>query len=183
MKTRLSRFLPIIIALIFFATLYAGLQRDPQRITVQYNRNAIPTISLEDLHQPEQLISTESLKGESFLLHIWASWCSVCLRESPFLRKLSEQPELTLYGLNYRDSRQAALAALNKHGNPYQKTLFDPEGTLTLALGAYGTPSTYLFDHQGIIQFHYIGELDLAVWEQEFIPRIKQLRNTTTEEK
>jgi len=46
-------------------------------------------------------------------------------------------------------------------GNPYVETLLDPDGTISIELGAYGVPETFLLNTKSkkIIK-KYIGPLD-----------------------
>lgn len=102
-------------------------------------------------------IQTASLKGEPFVLNVWASWCTNCRAEHPLLSELAGT--VPLYGLNYRDKGDAARAWLIRAGNPYRAVLADPDGKLALELGVYGTPETYLFDADGALLARHTGEL------------------------
>ena len=44
-------------------------------------------------------------------------------------------------------------------GNPYSKILTDFDGTISIQLGAYGVPETFLINKDSKILKKYIGEL------------------------
>ena len=53
----------------------------------------------------KELRSEEIFNNNKFyLLNIWASWCKPCRDEHPFLMKLSENKNIKIIGLNYKDS-------------------------------------------------------------------------------
>jgi len=77
--------------------------------------------------------------------------------------------------LNYKDNAEDATQWLSEWGNPYRMTGADRDGKVAIELGVYGTPETFLIDKTGFIRYRYAGALNEAVWEKEFLPRIKQL--------
>ena len=82
------------------------------------------------------------------------------------LNQLAEQG-VRIVGLNYKDSRPAALRWLQERGDPYQLNLFDPRGELGFDLGVYGAPETYLLDAEGIVRHRRVGVVDERIWAGE----------------
>ena len=72
---------------------------------------------------------------------------------------LSNLENLTIVGLNYKDKPINAKQFINDLGNPYSKILTDPDGTISIQLGAYGVPETFLINQESKILKKYIGEL------------------------
>lgn len=164
-----------LLALILGVLLYSGLKRDPHRIELAVNNRPFPAFSLTELQQPAQLITQDQLRGKVTVMNVWASWCASCKQEMAALGQIaSTLPGVQFYGLNYRDERQSALNTLQRYGNPYQKSLYDPQGILALAMGVYGTPETWLIDADGVIRQRYAGEMTPAVWQQQFMPLLAQ---------
>ncbi|MDA5533851.1 DsbE family thiol:disulfide interchange protein [Yersinia mollaretii] len=170
-----------LLAFVLGVLLYSGLKRDPHRIELAVNDRPFPAFSLTELQQPaqlttqDQLITQDQLRGKVTVMNVWASWCASCKQEMAVLGQIaSTLPGVQFYGLNYRDERQSALNTLQRYGNPYQKSLYDPQGTLALAMGVYGTPETWLIDADGIIRQRYAGEMTPAVWQQQFMPLLAQ---------
>ena len=82
---------------------------------------------------------------------------------------------IPIYGLNYRDNRDQALQWLARLGDPYVATGYDPDGAAGLDWGVYGAPETFLMDARGIVVYKHLGPLSLAVWREEFMPRIQAM--------
>lgn len=165
---------PLSIFLLFSILLWKGLWLNPHYLpSVQVGRK-LPEFNLQSL-QTASTFSAKQFNGQVSLLNVWASWCSACAEEQVFLLKLSQEG-VPIYGLNYKDKPQDALQWLNEWGNPYQAIGKDVNGKVAIDLGVYGAPETFLIDANGEIQFRHAGPLNETVWEQEFVPRIKRLR-------
>lgn len=170
---RVWKFLPLLffvgLGLLFWRGLYSNLQELP---SAQVGK-PLASITLPDLNTPSRTISMDRLKGKVRLLNIWASWCSSCAEEQVFLLKLAHNG-FPIVGLNYKDDPESAKAWLREWGNPYQRIAMDPEGKAAIELGVYGTPETFLIDKKGVILYRFAGVLNDAVWQKEFIPRIRE---------
>ncbi len=163
-------------ALALAVLLFLGLGEEPQRIDLAQQNQPLPGFTLETLASPAQQLTREQLLGKPTVLNVWASWCVSCRQELAQLAEIVATLDtgVQFYGLNYRDERTAALHTLQRYGNPYQQTLYDPQGTLALALGVYGTPETWLIDAKGIIRQRYAGEMTWQVWQQQFAPLLQE---------
>ena len=89
---------------------------------------------------------------------------------------LAEEKGVPIIGLNYKDNRDDALVWLDDLGNPYQKTIYDPKGTLGFDLGVYGAPETFIIDADGIVRYRHVGVINESVWEQTLLPVINEVR-------
>ena len=65
---------------------------------------------------------------------------------------------------------------LSTNGNPFTYSIQDEDGRFGIDLGVYGAPETYLVDSEGVIRYRHVSVLDEAVWQQEFLPAIAELR-------
>ena len=173
MRSRLRLFLPLLLTLSLGALLWLGLGQDPYRQDEATLGRTLPAWQSDNLLDGRP-IQTASLTGEPFVLNVWASWCANCRAEHPLLSELAGT--VPLYGLNYRDKRDAARAWLIQAGNPYRAVLTDPDGKLALELGVYGTPETYLFDADGTLLARHTGELTKGIWLRQFAPLLDQAR-------
>ena len=72
---------------------------------------------------------------------------------------LSKKSNLNIIGLNYKDKKNNAIKFLNELGNPFSKILTDPDGIISISLGAYGVPETFLLNDRSKIIKKYIGPL------------------------
>ena len=135
-----------------------------------YNSFELPPFRLDNLANSD-LITKDTLEG-NFILNVWASWCITCRIEHPYLMNLNNNG-IPIIGLNYKDERNDAINWLNKYGNPYDLTVHDYKGTLALDLGVTGAPETFLV-HNGKVVVHYQGEVNKLIWEDVFLPVIKE---------
>ncbi|SQI44187.1 Cytochrome c biogenesis protein CcmG [Leminorella richardii] len=173
--TRLKLFIPLLLVAVLGIALFIGLQKDPHQLGLIQQDKPMPAFVADDLLLRNRTFSERDFQGQITVLNVWASWCPSCKSEFSFLKEIGQQGEFTLFGLNYRDTRAAAMKVLNELGNPYFRSVYDPEGKLAMELGVYGTPETYLIDARGVVRYRYSGELNADVWKAEFVPKIEAL--------
>mgnify|MGYP002146658072 CR=1 FL=1 len=102
-------FVPLVLALGLGALLWLGLGNNPYSQDEAVAGRTLPAWQSDDLLGGAP-IHTAALKGEPFVLNVWASWCPNCRAEHPLLGDLASA--VPLYGLNYRDKGDAARAWL-----------------------------------------------------------------------
>ena len=85
-------------------------------------------------------------------MNIWSSWCVPCRDEHNFLKDLSNEKNLNLIGLNYKDKTENAKNFLIELGNPFDIIFLDQKGIIAIDWGAYGVPETYLIKNNIIIK-------------------------------
>ena len=137
-----------------------------------YEKFELPVFELQNL-DANKLIKKDSLKGD-LIINVWASWCITCLVEHPFLTKLAEK-NIQIIGLNYKDSDFKANAWLQRHGNPYLFSIYDPRGDLAFDLGVTGAPESYLIVNNQVVG-HIQGEMNQTKWETIFLPLIAKAK-------
>ena len=173
MNVRLRLFVPLVLTMGLGALLWLGLGNNPYSQDEATLGRTLPAWQSDNLLGGNP-IQTANLKGESFVLNVWASWCTNCRAEHPLLSELASA--VPLYGLNYRDKGDAARTWLIQAGNTYRAVLADPDGKLALELGVYGTPETYLFDADGALLTRHTGLLTREIWQRQFAPLLDQAR-------
>ena len=92
------------------------------------------------------------------------------------LMDIAKLGEVPLYGLDYKDERPAALAWLERYGDPYSANAFDADGRVGIDWGVYGTPETFLLDRQGVIRYKHVGPITPQVWTSTLLPKIRELK-------
>ena len=173
--TRFLLPLAIFVALVVF--LAVGLKLNPREVPSPLIDKPAPAFELTRLDDPARAVRLEDLRGQVWLLNVWASWCVACLDEHPVLLEFSRSRAVPIYGLNYKDEREAAMAWLRKHGNPYDASIVDAQGRVGIDYGVYGVPETFLIDGQGIIRYKHIGPLTAKVLNEKIVPMIGKLRS------
>jgi len=136
----------------------------------------VPEFNLNILHS-DAVLSKSDFPEQAFLLNVWGSYCLPCLAEHPTLMRLSEESEISIVGVNYKDRADLASIWLANNGDPFQFSLYDPDGRFGIDLGVYGAPETYLVDGDGVIRYRHVGVLDETVWQDVFTPLLAELGN------
>lgn len=173
--------LPLFVFIALGLLLMNSLGKDPQLLPSVKIGKSLPAFSLPVLGDETQLISQNTLKGEVFLLNVWATWCPSCRIEHPVLNQLAQQG-VVIYGLNYKDQNKEAETYLKTLGNPYKKVISDSRGDLGLDLGVYGAPETYLVGADGIILYRLVGVITKENWLSTLKPLYDQARASNTVE-
>ena len=74
--------------------------------------------------------------------------------------QLSSNPSVRIIGLNYKDDLINAKKFINEMGNPYSEIIIDNDGTISIELGAYGIPETFVIDKNKIILKKFVGPIN-----------------------
>ncbi|WP_435088243.1 DsbE family thiol:disulfide interchange protein [Candidatus Pelagibacter bacterium nBUS_29] len=164
-----NKFLPFSIVLIFitiFIIFYKGLQ-DTNIYTPEVKINyEVPSVSVELFDSGKTVNTLEIFNTDKFyLLNIWSSWCVPCRQEHLILMDLIKNDNLKIIGINYKDTKKNAKKFLEELGNPYDKIIFDNDGTNAIEWGAYGVPESFLINKNKIIK-KYIGPLSKESMEE-----------------
>jgi cytochrome c biogenesis protein CcmG/thiol:disulfide interchange protein DsbE len=167
--------IPLGLFLVLVVFLAIGLGRDPREVPSPLINKAAPTFRLPRLNDPGKTFSAEDMRGKVWVLNVWASWCVSCRDEHPLLLEYAKSGAVPIYGLNWKDKREDALAWLNELGDPYVLSAADLDGRVAIDYGVYGAPETYLIDQSGVIRHKHIGPVTRDVWEDKFMPLVQQL--------
>ena len=159
MKNKFLLFSVSLIFLFIFTIFYRGLQ-DTNIYSPEAKLNIkIPSFSAELFYSNKMVNSLEIFDlNKYYLLNIWSSWCVPCRQEHPLLIDLSKNTSVRVFGINYKDNKEKAEKFLKELGNPYEKIIFDKNGTVAIEWGAYGVPESFLIYNGKIIK-KYIGPL------------------------
>ena len=167
MKNKFNLFVIITFLSFCFVIFYKGLNNSniyAPKIKVKKN---IPIFEVKDFYSSENLSSEKIFKEDTFyIVNIWASWCVPCRTEHPLLMKLSKNQSARLIGINYRDNLSNAKKFINKFGNPYSQILIDNDGTLSVELGAYGVPETFIINKNKKIIKKFLGPINQEILEE-----------------
>jgi cytochrome c biogenesis protein CcmG, thiol:disulfide interchange protein DsbE len=165
--------LALFIGLVVFLAI--GLGRDPHEVPSPLINKPAPAFQLPQLHEPAKTFSAQEMRGKVWLLNVWASWCISCREEHPLLLDFARSGAVPLYGLNYKDQPNDAVAWLNELGNPYRLSAVDLDGRVGIDYGVYGAPETYLIDREGVIRYKHVGPLTPEVIQNKILPLARDL--------
>jgi cytochrome c biogenesis protein CcmG/thiol:disulfide interchange protein DsbE len=170
--------IPLVLFIVLVVFLGVGLNRDPREVPSPLINKSAPAFEVAQLAQPKKTFSPASMKGQVWILNVWASWCVACREEHPILVEFAKSGQAPLIGLDYKDKREDALAMLQRQGDPYALSAFDGNGRVGIDYGVYGVPETYIIDQAGIIRFKHIGPVTMQVLNEKIYPLIRELKKS-----
>ncbi len=193
MKARFLVPLALFFALAGF--LAFGLTLNPREVPSPLIDKPAPAFRLARLDAPETTFALEEMRGQVWLLNVWASWCVACRQEHPVLVRMAQQKLVPIVGLNYKEVRgdgaidarkmapekENALAIerarrwLGDHGDPYALSVLDVDGRVGIDFGVYGVPETFLIDSAGRIRYKHIGPITPEGFRDVILPRIEEV--------
>ncbi len=170
--------LPLAIFIVVAGFLYVGLYRDPHEVPSPLIGKPAPAFALAELHHPDRTLATADMRGQVWLLNVWASWCVSCREEHPLLVALSKAGVVPIIGLDYKDKSEDGLAWLVGNGDPYTKSVVDLDGRVGINWGVYGVPETFVVDKAGIIRYKQIGPLTQDALSRKILPLVRELQKS-----
>ena len=170
--------IPLGVFLVIAAFLLVGLSLDPREVPSPLIGKPAPAFSLHQLHKPDRTLATADMKGQVWLLNVWASWCVSCREEHPLLVELAKAKLVPIVGLNYKDEPAAGMKWLSQFGDPYNLSIVDRDGRVGIDFGVYGVPETFVIDKQGMIRFKQIGPVTVEALVKKIIPMVRELQKS-----
>lgn len=167
--------LPLGLFVVLVGFLAVGLRLKPRELPSPLIGKAAPEFRLPQLHAADRSLTPADLRGEVWLLNVWASWCVSCRAEHPVLLDLARRKAVTIVGLDYKDERDAGQSWLARNGDPYLLSAFDGDGRAGMDYGVYGVPETFVIDRTGVIRYKHVGPLTDAILNEKILPLVKEL--------
>jgi thiol-disulfide isomerase/thioredoxin len=113
-----------------------------------------PTLPREVLAGPPVTLATlrATAGGRATLVVFWASWCEPCRDEAPAVERFARSAARRgrLVGVDWSDEAESARSFIRKYRWSFPN-LRDGEGTVGLAYGLTGLPTTFVIDRDGRI--------------------------------
>jgi cytochrome c biogenesis protein CcmG/thiol:disulfide interchange protein DsbE len=172
----MKRWLPLVFFFVLVGFFAKGLFLNPREVPSPFIGKAAPVFTLPVVGQADKAFSTADMKGQVWMLNVWAPWCVSCRLEHQLLMALAESRTAPpIVGLNWKDKNRDAERLLVQTGNPYVAVPDDLSGRVGIDWGVTGTPETYLIDRTGTVRLKHVGPIDLDVWTNKFVPKLKEL--------
>ena len=165
--------LPAVVFAGLAAGFYVGLGIDSTVLPSALIDEPVPRFELPSLPGHEPGFSSADLAGHVSLVNTFASWCTPCRAEHPVLQALAATKRVPIYGIDYKDKQDAALAWIAALGNPYTRIGAD-DGRVGIDWGVYGVPETFVVDRAGRIRYKHVGPLTQADLDRTILPLVAQ---------
>jgi peroxiredoxin len=103
-----------------------------------------------------ETISIGELRGRPVLLNFWATWCSPCRHEMPFLQEVFEDEDwqkrgLVIVAVNLGETAPAVRQFMEANRLSFT-VLLDTEGKVGALYNTAAIPTTFFIDNGGIIR-------------------------------
>ncbi len=161
MKNKILLSLIILFLIFCFIVFFKGLNKSNIYVPKLKFEKSLINFKSKDLLSEIEISSDQIFNNSNFyILNIWSSWCIPCRDEHKLLMQLSKNLSVKLIGLNYKDNPSNAKKFLNELGNPYSVIISDVDGTISIELGAYGVPETFIINKEKMIIKKIIGPIN-----------------------
>lgn len=170
--------IPLIVLVLLSLAFWRGLSLDPSEVPSPLLNQNVPEFSLPALRDPDRTVTADDLRGQVTLFNVWGTWCPGCHDEHPELMRLAEEEGVRIVGLNLRDERDKAIRWLDRVGDPFVVTAFDPDASVSIDWGVYGAPETFVIDARGRVRHKHTGPITDADIEETLLPLIRRLEGS-----
>ena len=154
----------LFILLTFFYLLI--IERNPSEIPSNLLNKNIPNFEAESLLKKERFISSKEFGNEIMLVNFFATWCLPCRDEHIYIKRFSDEKEIRVIGINYKDNPKKAIQWLKDMGNPYSNVPIDKYGRIAIDWGVYGIPETFIINSKGMIKYRHVGAVTKKIYKK-----------------
>jgi len=119
--------------------------------------NQAPDFQLQSLDG--QTVSLGDLQGKPVLINFWATWCSPCRGEMPYIQEIYEEWSdrgLVVLAINIGESSSKAEEFMQSYNLSFT-VLLDTKQDVAQKYNIQYIPTTFFIDKDGIIQDKVIG--------------------------
>lgn len=160
----MTRFLllltPLVVLVALLAVFALNINRDPSLVQSVLIDKPVPRFVLPAVDGLDRNgIDSNTIENQVYVLNVFASWCIPCRDEHPFLERIAAETGVQILGINQKDAPENAVAFLKELGNPYAGVGADRDGRVSIDLGVYGVPETFVTNPAGIIVYKHIGPI------------------------
>jgi cytochrome c biogenesis protein CcmG, thiol:disulfide interchange protein DsbE len=171
----MKKLIPFFIFIALIVLFYIGLSLNPKEVPSPFIDKPAPFFSTPKLYHKQEKVSNEDLKGQVWLLNVFASWCVSCRAEHKIITNFTEKFKTVVVGLNYKDAEEDAKSWLQQFGNPYNVIAVDIKGDIGIEYGVYGVPETFVIDKKGFVRLKHIGPVDEKSLQDKIVPLVLKL--------
>jgi cytochrome c biogenesis protein CcmG/thiol:disulfide interchange protein DsbE len=153
-------FAPLVLLAALIAVFALNINRDPSLVQSVLIDKPVPQFVLPPVEGLDRNgIDSATIENQVYVLNVFASWCIPCRAEHPFLERIKAETGVQMLGINQKDEPRNAVAFLKELGNPFDGVGADRDGRVSIDLGVYGVPETFIVNPAGIITYKHIGPI------------------------
>ncbi len=156
---------PFLVFLAIIIALYFSLKSSPNKYENELSSSELTLISGDKLELSQ-------FKGQYYVIHIFASWCSICKYDFAFLSEIAKQTNAPVIGIAVNDNL-SKLRLLNKANWPYNYIAIDLDLKIAKLIRNKAIPETIIIDPEGKVAFRYLGGLDMNIVKSRIIPMMR----------
>lgn len=149
---------------------FSGLRHKPDLATDAQVNQVLPILILPDMLADFKEVPEQEFRNQAYVLHIFASWCTVCVAELENWQTIMAKSSIPIYGVAYHDDVKELQRIFKDKPAPFKRLLLDNAGLSGLEWGVAYTPETLVVDKEGILRKRIRGEIDWEKFEKEVLP-------------
>ena len=147
--------LPVILAAVLLVT---GCSASSELSATQFGEPA-PDFQLQNLDG--ERVSLSELRGRPVMLNFWATWCSPCRAEMPYIQEIYEgwtgkPPSVVILAVNVGESTSTAKSFMQNNNLSFP-VLLDIKQDVARKYKITAIPTTLFIDKDGIIREKKVG--------------------------
>ncbi len=138
--------------------------------------NLAPDFQLDNING--QSVALSDFRGKPVLVNFWASWCSPCRSEMPFIQDTFTDKKwvdegLVVLAIDIGESSSTVKEFVNKYGLTFP-VLLDRTQDVFLEYYARSIPTTFFIDREGIIREVRIGPFSSVIEIERSLKKISR---------
>jgi len=140
----------------------------------QVARVGMPAPNFQLKNLDGQSVSLSDLQGKPVLINFWATWCSPCIHEMPYLQQVYDEwadKGLMVLAINIGESSAQVEAFMQSHDLSLP-VLLDAKQAVAQKYNIQYIPSTFFIDKDGIIQEKIVGAFPSKIAIEEKLSKI-----------
>jgi len=104
----MKRWLPLVVFLVLVGFFAKGLFLNPREVPSPFIGRTAPAFTLPLVQDPSSTFSPADMKGQVWVMNVWAPWCVSCRQEHPLLMQIAQNGGVPIVGLNWKDKAREA---------------------------------------------------------------------------
>ncbi len=157
---------PLLVFLAVMTALYFGLKKPSnKKFELELSTSELTLISGDKFDLTE-------LKGNFYIIHLFASWCRICKDDFVYLKAIKDETRVPIIAIALND-QLSKLRVMNKVKWPYDHIAIDLEGKIAKLVHNRAIPETIIINPEGKIVLRYTGGLDSLFVKKQIIPKLQ----------